>query len=993
MIRPLATSTLPRGVRSNRGFTLIELMIGLVIFALMAGTVITVLVTTSKQKTSTANEVGSTQMARLSLQMLSRDLRAAGFGTDITNATPQKSIAYIDSMQVLINANMTPFPDTSQVKLGYPLAYNPAGAAKPKPLNGTSWAPPSRYRSGAETIRWTMDLNNDGLVNAADMADDDARDARRTPNPNDYELVREVWGDSTGGVTGSNGPTRDRVGLVKKPGGGTPALFTVYLAGQAAPWDWSSGPVPANRLAEIDRIEVNIVATSPTKGMLQSYSDVRLSTSVSELRNSPNFKWIYYNVNGYVFKDVNKNGVKDAPDVALAGMSLSLGGYLSAVTGPTGFYTFSVPPGTYVLKHEPPANYGILTQPDSFVVTVGPDIQKDFADTLRAGGWLNLTVYNDVDANHSYGGSDKPMVDHPVTLLADDSIVNTDVSGLAQFFLPVGTFQVSAELPDSFFFSTPNPLSVTMTNGATKTGSIGMYLKDYGLVNGTVFSDLDGDQVLDTGEKGIKDARVSVILPDSTELWTTSTNNGGYNLKLPVNDPPHTTAYTVVCTPPDGYSGFGTLQKTGVFVKSKQTISGQNFAMSKFTVWQHDIDDKITAITTADMIERDWKGTQANHHRLDSDLILGSTRTERSEIQEWFNQYDDNPPFHALKSAEGTAPQSVLAVACDTIDAKSSDGFCRPDVIVGTRYCPTSNWGIWFTQDGTGNEGYLGASQAQSYTTNDKGDVQVIKTLPGGAGNAPNILVGTRSPAFGTGTIEVWTSASHASPSYTRSQLLPPAGSIPGNNLGEVTCIEFGDLNKDGKDEMVVGTLTGFYSGQIMVFTNNSGTWTYQWKATLNADAVMALAVTDVNDDGKKDIVVGTQTGLTSGNLIYYKSKAGATTWVFDPPVTAAAQGVVTSMGHVDFNGDAIDDLIVGWRDSDLTYKGGVDIWYTTGKNLPASGSDVTDNKVKKWVDLVLIGDFNYGMWPQPPKDGPVPDIIVVVRRDNNHSTLFEMIR
>src|SRR6185295_8620959 len=116
------------------------------------------------------------------------------------------------------------------------------------------------------------------------------------------------------------------------------------------------------------------------------------------------------------------------------------------------------------------------------------------------------------------------------------------------------------------------------------------------------------------------------------------------------------------------------------------------------------------------------------------------------------------------------------------------------------------------------------------------------------------IIVGTRSPSFGAGTIEVWTSASHSTPAYSRVQLIPPSGSVPGNNLGEVTAIKFGDLNKDGTEEMVVGT----------------------------------------------------QSGLTSGNMIYYKSKSGGT-FTFDVPVTSAANGVVTSLGHTDLNADGIE--------------------------------------------------------------------------------------
>src|SRR4029079_3266563 len=97
--------------------------------------------------------------------------------------------------------NLQPFPDNGTA-LGIPQAYNPAGMPRPYPLNGTAFQPAVKYATGAEVIRWTLDANNDNAINASDI---NATDAKRTKNPNDYMLVREVYGDSSASTIGNNG--------------------------------------------------------------------------------------------------------------------------------------------------------------------------------------------------------------------------------------------------------------------------------------------------------------------------------------------------------------------------------------------------------------------------------------------------------------------------------------------------------------------------------------------------------------------------------------------------------------------------------------------------------------------------------------------------------------------------------------------------------------------------------------------------------------------
>src|SRR5206468_8787723 len=144
-----------------------------------------------------------------------------------------------------------------------------------------------KYRRGAELIRWTLDVNNDGQVNASDVNDPNGADARRTMNPNDYVLVRQVYGDSTGNIAGNNGGAMEHITLVRKPGGTVPAMFQVYLTGSSTPWDWSSGPIPATKLSSIERIMVEVVAPAARADKKGNYAQTRMRTEINSIRNVP----------------------------------------------------------------------------------------------------------------------------------------------------------------------------------------------------------------------------------------------------------------------------------------------------------------------------------------------------------------------------------------------------------------------------------------------------------------------------------------------------------------------------------------------------------------------------------------------------------------------------------------------------------------------------------------------------------------------------------
>ena len=109
---PRPASAHPRRLPS--GFTLIELMITLVVLGIVMVALGAVMMAASHSKLSTSNLAESSQSARVATDLIARDLRSAGYGADLAyTPAPQPSISYVDSLQVLINENVSPWPDSS----------------------------------------------------------------------------------------------------------------------------------------------------------------------------------------------------------------------------------------------------------------------------------------------------------------------------------------------------------------------------------------------------------------------------------------------------------------------------------------------------------------------------------------------------------------------------------------------------------------------------------------------------------------------------------------------------------------------------------------------------------------------------------------------------------------------------------------------------------------------------------------------------------------
>jgi len=979
-IAQIRSRHLPR--RDARGFTLIELLITLTVLVVVMGAVMAMVYLSSKSKTASSEKIESVQGARVALDMMTSDLRSAGYSADINYpTTPQTPIAYIDSTQVLIAGRLLPAPppviDTFTVTLGHnlnsrPRAYDPAGSHRPFPLDGTAWQPPVKYRTGAEIIRYTLDANNDGVIDANDVS---GSLAAKTQNPNDYVLTRQVYGDSLNGSAGDNGGTAQQIALVRKPGGTVPPMFTVYMKGATTPYDWANGPVPANQLANIERITVKVDATSASHDSKGKYQETVLSSEVNSMRNVPNFGGTQYGVSGYIFDDNGTlNGIKDAGEPGLPSVRVTLGNY-STYTDNTGYFLFRVFAGTYTLRHVPPAGYTVYTSPDSFRLTVNTSMQRSFADRTLPGGHVDVHVYQDLNNNHVYDAGEPGIQGITVKESPDSSTGTSDVNGLvAHLFAAPGNYTLTATLPDSFIVSsTPYPITGTMSNGGSSTVYLGLKKSLTGLVTGKVYRDNNRDGIWQTGEAGLQGVWVGVTNNGGTNIlgYAYSDANGNYSIQVPINDPPHTTAYSVYCIPPAGSFPTSPTSIGGLWVQTSATLANNNFGVAAYTVISLNA-SRVLSLAAADLIENDWNGNQTQNAHGDTDLILGADAGGTDNISVWFNQYpasNHQALFNATPDYTRLAPNSVTSMAVDTLDSDAT-WKVRPDVVTGTKISASGNFFVWLTQNTSSNYGYLPTSYSTglNYKTSDQGDVQSVVTLDCAGGAMPDIIVGTKSPTANNGTIEVWQNSDAVSPTFSRVETYPSAGSIPGNKMGEVNTMILADLDGDGRKDLIVGTKTGTTSGELIIFQNVSKSTGNRFlcRADINLtnDVATALAAADIDGDGRVDVVVGTQ-NATSGNLmLYHNTSTIGTNWVFSNTVTRAEQGLVMSITAADFGGTSRPDLAVGWRATPTSFLGGVDVWFTDVLGLPLSGTDPSAGSVVNMVPALTTGNFNFGTNP-----------------------------
>jgi large repetitive protein len=319
----------------------------------------------------------------------------------------------------------------------------------------------------------------------------------------------------------------------------------------------------------------------------------------------------YSSLAGTVYVDRNGNGAQDAGEPGIPGVTVELAGtdaagnsvLLSAETDANGDYVFErLVGGTYTVTETQPTAY--LDGEDAAGSVGGNDAVNDVISAISLPGGVAAVNYDFgeyIGATVSGRVLDNKPTPNPIagvtlTLTGTDDFGNpvsltttTDASG-NYFFenLRPGVYTVTETQPAGYGTVGQNsldPAAVTtasnvISNLVLSPGESNVannFIERYSSIAGSVYEDVDGDGVQDTGEPGIPGATVTLTGTDAAGNTVNRTATTDANGNYLFDDLLAGTAYTVTETQPAGYlDGIDTAGTAGGNATVNDRISSIN---------------------------------------------------------------------------------------------------------------------------------------------------------------------------------------------------------------------------------------------------------------------------------------------------------------------------------------------------------------------------------------------------------------------------------
>lgn len=962
------------GASCSFGFTLIEATVA--IFVAGLAILVTMLMAGSMTDQMRGHQLGITAQdnARVAMDEITRILRAAGSGTDYASGQPR--FVYADANTVVLNANLLPLDDPRGTAT--PQALDPALDSASVPLgDGTSYTPPRRFGTGAETIVLTLDSNRDGTTSDSDADDDEEEESA---NPRDFVLKSFVYGNdgaqntlTSAGLALLRGPTADDDGNAPEP------LFRYWIDtdndastepllhgdldadGQLSSSEVAAlTAVPSDALAKVERIDVTATAESDRPHRGSHYRSTVLRSSVSfRNRTSTSARIV-----GKVFHDVDSNGRQDAGEIALRDVTVRCSNGSKAKTDAEGRYSIVVRPGVYSVTEVDPAGYASTT-PNIVSVNPGPGeyVVVDFGDVSRTGtGYIRGRVYEDANRDGVRQSEERGIAGIRVFLDTGASTF-TSASGRYEFAVSVQDYTVTEEDSTNYVSSTPNVVEVNLT---TAGDSVIVDYGDYrvnvtGRIHGIVYHDQDNDGIRDTAESGL--ANVTLTLGNGESTVTDTRGEFRFTVE------PGSHAVTEV--DPPGFTS-STVNTVNVTVVADTTVEVRFGDIGQEDITFQEIvlgnTERALSIASLDLGE---------DNKSDIDIVLGTHYVGgKNDLLAWWNARVNSSTPNAALFPTTPSHQRLVDADVNGLAPYDLDGDGRGDLI-SVLGGPANNIAVWLTQGSGNSKGQLPTSPTVRYTASlaQKVNDVVLGQFDGDPRQDFAIVTTTGGSS---GNLEIWRGSGGSSFSRSSNDLYT---TIPGftAGFGETVCIATADFDANGKGDLVIGARISPTASMVYLLIYDTGTVPGRSFALQTAIPVQGQ-VTDVraldlfeDDQADVDILVSTEISTLAGRVEVWHNRGNNTFGFGDTPSiipndVAEIAGVPLSLATARVDNDVFPDLFVGTR-SGTAYAGQVLLFRAYGY-LPTTGTVISTNGVGEVITLTA-GDLN--------KDG-TPDIATGTR-------------
>ncbi len=183
----------------------------------------------------------------------------------------------------------------------------------------------------------------------------------------------------------------------------------------------------------------------------------------------------YGTVAGRVFRDNNGNGVQDAGEPGMSGVTVSLSGIGQKTTDGNGNYSFTAnAPANYTVSVTPPAGYDCIT-PCSVNISLQVDQTTTVNFALRPRASISGKVFHDTNNNGVQDTGESGIAGVTVTLDGTGQTRTTAGDGSYSFdqLLP-GNYSVSVTVPDGYVNTTPTTVSCNLGAGSVCTANFGI---------------------------------------------------------------------------------------------------------------------------------------------------------------------------------------------------------------------------------------------------------------------------------------------------------------------------------------------------------------------------------------------------------------------------------------------------------------------------------------------------------------------------------------